>query len=105
MNMSGDAAWRVLADSARSDLVALRGLSGEELVLRMWAHAGRMRRLRRGVFLEAVTVGYNALEGIIAVAAGLAAGSVALNCGLDRGSRWRGLHGLSVWSHETTLIL
>jgi divalent metal cation (Fe/Co/Zn/Cd) transporter len=34
--------------------------------------------LRRGVTLEAVTVGYNALEGIVAIAAGLAAGSVAL---------------------------
>src|SRR5438876_35149 len=34
--------------------------------------------LRRGVALEAVTIGYNALEGIIAIAAGLAAGSVAL---------------------------
>src|SRR5881628_2667167 len=34
--------------------------------------------LRRGVVLEGVTVGYNALEGVIAIAAGLAAGSVAL---------------------------
>src|SRR5439155_1755032 len=32
----------------------------------------------RGVALEGVTVGYNALEGVIAIAAGLAAGSVAL---------------------------
>lgn len=34
--------------------------------------------LRRGVKLEEVTVGYNALEGIVAIGAGLAAGSVAL---------------------------
>ena len=38
----------------------------------------RVALLRRGVVLEGVTVGYNALEGIIAIAAGLAAGSVAL---------------------------
>ena len=34
--------------------------------------------LRRGVVLESFTVGYNALEGSVAVVAGLAAGSVAL---------------------------
>lgn len=34
--------------------------------------------LRRGVVLEGVTVGYNALEGFVAIAAGLVAGSVAL---------------------------
>jgi hypothetical protein len=33
---------------------------------------------RRGVALEGVTVGYNALEGIVAIAAGLAAASLAL---------------------------
>src|SRR5260370_13836863 len=38
----------------------------------------RVALLRRGVALEGVTVGYNALEGIVAIAAGLAAGSVAL---------------------------
>src|SRR6267154_3217296 len=38
----------------------------------------RVASLRRGVALEGVTVGYNALEGIVAIAAGLAAGSVAL---------------------------
>ncbi len=38
----------------------------------------RVALLRRGVALEGVTVGYNALEGVIAIAAGLAAGSVAL---------------------------
>jgi len=46
--------------------------------------ASRAAQLRRGVRLEAVTVGYNALEGVIAIAAGLAAGSVALTgFGLD----------------------
>jgi len=34
--------------------------------------------LRRGIALEGVTVGYNALEGLVAIAAGVAAGSVAL---------------------------
>src|SRR5437016_13233638 len=38
----------------------------------------RVAVLRRGVALEGMTVGYNALEGVIAIAAGLAAGSVAL---------------------------
>src|SRR5882762_10652566 len=38
----------------------------------------RVALLRRGVVLEGVTVGYNAMEGIVAIAAGLAAGSVAL---------------------------
>src|SRR2546422_8712214 len=38
----------------------------------------RVALLRRGVVLEGVTVGYNALEGVIAIFAGLAAGSVAL---------------------------
>lgn len=46
--------------------------------------AHRLAALRRGVRLEAVTVGYNALEAVIAIAAGLAAGSVALTgFGLD----------------------
>ena len=39
---------------------------------------GREAALRRGVMLEGVTVGYNALEGLVAIAAGIAAGSVAL---------------------------
>jgi divalent metal cation (Fe/Co/Zn/Cd) transporter len=39
---------------------------------------GREAALRRGITLEGVTVGYNALEGLVAIAAGLAAGSVAL---------------------------
>jgi divalent metal cation (Fe/Co/Zn/Cd) transporter len=38
----------------------------------------RVALLRQGIALEGVTVGYNALEGIVAIAAGLAAGSVAL---------------------------
>lgn len=38
----------------------------------------RVAPLRRGIALEGVTVGYNALEGIVAIVAGIAAGSVAL---------------------------
>src|SRR2546426_9430702 len=38
----------------------------------------RVGLLRRGIALEGVTVGYNALEGIVAIVAGVAAGSVAL---------------------------
>src|SRR2546428_7892837 len=38
----------------------------------------RAGALRRGVVLEGVTIGYNTLEGIVAIAAGVAAGSVAL---------------------------
>src|SRR6058998_3856056 len=38
----------------------------------------RVALLRRGLALEGVTVGYNALEGVVAIAAGLVAGSVAL---------------------------
>lgn len=45
MNMTADAAWQALADSVRADLGAIPGLMGEQLVLRMRAHAGRMRRL------------------------------------------------------------
>jgi divalent metal cation (Fe/Co/Zn/Cd) transporter len=39
---------------------------------------GRIAALRRGITLEGVTVGYNTLEGVVAIAAGIAAGSVAL---------------------------
>ncbi len=39
---------------------------------------GRVAALRRGITLEGVTVGYNALEGFVAIAAGITAGSVAL---------------------------
>src|SRR5256885_9648102 len=46
----------------------------------------RVALLRRGLALEGVTVGYNALEGIVAIAAGLVAGSVALTgFGIDPG--------------------
>ena len=38
----------------------------------------RSRLLRRGVLLEVFTVGYNVLEGVVGIAAGIAAGSVAL---------------------------
>jgi divalent metal cation (Fe/Co/Zn/Cd) transporter len=40
--------------------------------------SGRPALLRRGLRLEYLTVGWNVLEGIIAIAAGLASGSVAL---------------------------
>ena len=40
--------------------------------------SNRVALLQRGVTLESVTVGYNALEGLVAVSAGVAAGSVAL---------------------------
>src|SRR2546425_12753412 len=58
----------------------------------------RVALLRRGIALEGVTVGYNALEGIVAIVAGIAAGSVALTAfGIDSviqvasgmGLRWR----------------
>src|SRR2546425_2155872 len=38
----------------------------------------RVALLRRGMALESVTIGYNTLEGLVAIAAGIAAGSVAL---------------------------
>src|SRR5436309_711291 len=40
--------------------------------------ADRVGLLRRGIALEAMTVGYNAVEGLVAIVAGLVAGSVAL---------------------------
>lgn len=45
MRMPADSAWRALADSVRADLATIPELNGEPLVLRMRAHAGRMRRL------------------------------------------------------------
>src|SRR5438046_9357945 len=52
----------------------------------VWPVEARAFLLRRGIALEGVTVGYNALEGLVAIAAGLAAGSVALTgCGIDSG--------------------
>jgi len=41
-------------------------------------HALRHRVLQRGIALEYLTIGWNAVEGLIAVAAGAVAGSVAL---------------------------
>ncbi|MCA1620292.1 MAG: cation transporter [Acidobacteria bacterium] len=44
----------------------------------------RREQVRRGRWLEYLTIGWNSLEGIIAVSAGLAAGSIALvGFGLD----------------------
>ena len=46
--------------------------------------AGRAALLRRGLHLEYLTVGWNVIEGVIAIAAAAAAGSVALlGFGLD----------------------
>ena len=48
------------------------------------AAPAREALLRRGVNLERLTIGWNALEAIIAIAAGYLAGSVALvGFGLD----------------------
>jgi divalent metal cation (Fe/Co/Zn/Cd) transporter len=44
----------------------------------VWPVEARAALLRRGVALEGLTVSYNALEGVVAIAAGLSAGSVAL---------------------------
>lgn len=40
--------------------------------------SGRAAHIRRGKLLEYVTVGYNSIEGIIAVGSGVVAGSIAL---------------------------
>jgi CTP:molybdopterin cytidylyltransferase MocA len=45
MNMAADTAWQPLADSVRADVAALTGLAGEPLMIRLRAHAGRLRRL------------------------------------------------------------
>jgi hypothetical protein len=45
MAMSGDPAWRALADSVRADLAALPQLQGEELATRLREHAERVERL------------------------------------------------------------
>ncbi|MBA2528524.1 MAG: cation transporter [Euzebyales bacterium] len=46
----------------------------------------RAAAVRRAAWLNAVTIGWNAVEGVVAVAAGLAAGSVSLTgFGLDSG--------------------
>jgi divalent metal cation (Fe/Co/Zn/Cd) transporter len=52
--------------------------------------------LRRGIALEGVTVGYNTLEGVIAIAAGLRAGSVALT-GFGADSVIEVLSGVVLW--------
>jgi divalent metal cation (Fe/Co/Zn/Cd) transporter len=39
---------------------------------------GRAKLVKRGQFLEYFTIGYNSLEGLVAIAAGLLAGSIAL---------------------------
>ena len=48
--------------------------------------AARAAAVRRGRLLNRLTIGWNAVEGVVAVAAGLAAGSVSLvGFGLDSG--------------------
>lgn len=54
--------------------VRLGRMTSAELPSASW----RAALLRHGIALERLTVGYNALEGLIAIVAGLAAGSVAL---------------------------
>jgi cation diffusion facilitator family transporter len=56
----------------------------------------RVASLRRGIALEGVTVGYNTVEGLIAIAAGLAAGSVALT-GFGADSVIEVLSGVVLW--------
>lgn len=55
----------LLGSSAHSSLAEATGLD-------------RQRAVRRGRWLEYVTIGYNSLEGLIAIVAGLIAGSIAL---------------------------
>lgn len=45
MNLQSDTAWAALADSVRNDLSRLAQLRGEQLILGMRAHVGRVRRL------------------------------------------------------------
>jgi len=40
--------------------------------------ADRVKLIKRGRHLEYITIGYNSLDGLIAIAAGLIAGSIAL---------------------------
>lgn len=49
-----------------------------ELTLAGKVAAQRARWLRRGVWLEAVTVGWNSMEAVLAIALGMLAGSTAL---------------------------
>jgi hypothetical protein len=45
MNMSASPEWSALSDSVKADLADLPGLSGQQLSVRMKAHADRVRRL------------------------------------------------------------
>lgn len=51
---------------------------GVELAFAGKGDADRARWLRRGVFLEAVTIGWNSVEAVLAIALGMLAGSTAL---------------------------
>ena len=56
----------------------------------------RDAQLRRGIVLEGLTVGYNTLEGLVAITAGLAAGSVALT-GFGADSVIEVVSGVVLW--------
>jgi hypothetical protein len=73
--------WRVKGDLGQGDL----GQSGITLVdVELTASKNRTEHVARGVWLEWFTVGYNSLEGLVALIAGFLAGSVALvGFGLD----------------------
>jgi hypothetical protein len=52
------------------------------------AVATRPALVRRGLWLNYLTIGYNTLEAVVSIAAGVVAGSVALvGFGVDDGSR------------------
>src|SRR6266487_10521 len=65
--MGSDMTMMARRDDGRAMPAPLRGPTDARAVL-----------LRRGAALEVLTVSYNAVEGIVAIAAGVAAGSVAL---------------------------
>src|SRR5213593_764686 len=65
--MGSDMTMMARRDDGQAMTAPLRGPADARAVL-----------LRRGAALEVLTVSYNALEGLVAIAAGIAAGSVAL---------------------------
>src|SRR5438477_482258 len=76
--MGSDMTMMARRDDGRAMPAPLRGPTDARAVL-----------LRRGAALEVLTVSYNAVEGLVAIAAGAAAGSVALTgFGLSRWLGW-----------------
>src|SRR3989442_13805161 len=65
--MGSDMTMMARRDDGQAMTAPLRGPADARAVL-----------LRRGAALEVLTVSYNAVEGLVAIAAGVAAGSVAL---------------------------